>query len=118
MIFPQVRANLVPGTILPGTRYSVKGIYRRRGEAALVYRIPNRTDANGWYEKGVTESDCERAYERLTTSGEFSRAWFRENLPEADAEGPCNFIVIGKVFVLLGVAAYTRGKYTTRALAA
>ena len=118
MIFEQIRANVVPGTTLPGTSYSVKGIYRRRGEAALVYRIPNRTAANCWYEKGVTESECERAYKKLTTSGELSRVWFNKNLGKAAAERPCNFIAIGKVFALLGIADYRRGKYITRARAA
>jgi hypothetical protein len=104
MIFPRVRTDVLPDTILPGTNYSVKGIYRRRGEAALVYRIPNRNVANSWYEKGVAEGEWEQAYERLSILGELSRTWFNDNLRGAAAEGPCNYSAIGKVFVLLGIA--------------
>lgn len=115
MIFQKIRANVVPGAILPGTSYSAKGIYRRRGEAALVYRIPNRKAAKGCYEKGIAESEWEHAHARLTSSGEFSRRWFKENLGGAALEGSCNFIAIGAAFVLLGMAYYRRGKYTIRA---
>jgi hypothetical protein len=114
VIFPRIRTDVLPDTILPGANYSVKGIYRRRGEAALVYRIPNRTAADSWYEKGVVEGEWEQAYERLSISSELSRAWFNNNLRAAAAEGPCNYIAIGKVFVFLGIAYYKGGKYMSR----
>ena len=110
MIFPKI-ANIKHGTRLPGTRYTVKQLGKRRGERALIYRIPNNTGSGTHYEKGVTESEFETAYGQLVGTGEFSRRWFNANL-RACAKDPCNFIAIGAVFTLLGIAIRGHGKCT------
>jgi len=114
MIFQQVRSIAKRGALLPGTNYTVKGLGKRRGQTALVYRIPNNTGSGTHYEKGVTESELERAYEQLVGTGAFTRKWFNANLSACAKDGPCNFIAIGKTFVLLGVAVSGRGTYTRR----
>ncbi len=114
MIFQQVKSIAKSGTLLPGTNYTVKGLGKRRGETALVYRIPNNTGSGTHYEKGVTESEFEQAYGKLVGTGAFTRKWFNANLSACAKDGPCNFIAIGKTFVLLGIADSGRGKYTGR----
>jgi hypothetical protein len=112
MIFEQIKSTAKRGTLLPGTNYTVKGLGKRRGETALIYRVPSNIGPRRHYEKGVTQSEYERAYEQLVHTGEFSRKWFNDNLSSCAAEGPCNFIAIGKTFILLGIADSKRGKYT------
>lgn len=85
---------------------------KRRGAAALIYSIPSRTGSGTHYEKGITEKEFEKAYNQLMNSGAFTRKWFNANLIACAKEGPCNFIAIGKVFVVLGAATSERGKYT------
>jgi hypothetical protein len=114
MIFQQIRNKVKPGTRLPRTNYAVKGLGKRRGEAALIYCIPNKIAPGKHYEKGVTESEFERAYAQLVGAGDFSRTWFNENLSSA-TDSPCSFMVIGKIFLLLGIADYERGRFTRRA---
>lgn len=111
MIFERMK-SMTHGTVLPGTRYSIKGVGNRRGTKALIYRIPNRRAAEGYYEKGITEKEFEDAYKQLVNTGAFTRKWFSANLTACAKEGPCNFIAIGKAFVLLGLAKAGRGKYT------
>jgi hypothetical protein len=110
-IFQHIRTEVSPGTRLPGTNYVVKGFGKRRGEDALVYTIPNTRNPRARSEKGVAQSEWRRAQRQLMDTGELSRAWFSETMRSATAE-PCNFTVIGKVFVLLGLADYKeRGRF-------
>jgi hypothetical protein len=117
MIFDQIKSTLKPGATIPGTNYLFKGYGRRRGEDAFVYCIPNSRAPKKPAEKGITESEWQRAYDQFMQAGEFTRKWFEKHLPECAKGQPCNFIVIGKVFVLLGIADYEEGsgKYTRRA---
>lgn len=46
------------------------------------------------------------AYQRLTETGTFSRAWYKETFPVEVADCPCNFTTIGGVFIVLGFAEY------------
>ncbi len=41
--------------------FTVKGWGKRRGEDALIYRIPNHTDPTHPYEKGITVSEWRQA---------------------------------------------------------
>jgi hypothetical protein len=100
------------GTLLPETTFRVKGPGIRRGEKALVYLIPNAKRPEKPSEKGFNISEFGDAYRQLVRSGEFTTAWFRANLAECFDEGDCNFKAIGAVFLLLGKASYTRGKYS------
>lgn len=116
MIAERVRKAIGPGAIIPKPEgkgeFVVKGWGRRRGEAALIYRIPNHKCPSKPYEKGITESEFERAYAELQRSGQFTRAWFNEHLPNCSREGGCNYTTIGGVFELLGEAIYSnRGAY-------
>ncbi len=93
--------------------FRIKGKGSRRGEEALIYTIPSHTGSKP-YEKGVTVSEFALAQAELTRSGEFTRAWFKENLPSCAKEGACNFTTIGGVFELLGLARYEgRGRYVS-----
>jgi len=115
MIFAQIRSAMKPGTTIPGTNYTVKGIGKRRGEAALVYFIPNNHGPKKPSEKGVAESEWQQAHDQLMLHGEFSRKWFKKAMMNA-LQDPCNFTVIGKVFVSLGMADHEEGSgtYTRR----
>jgi hypothetical protein len=114
VIFREIKAQVQPGTHIPETRYRVKGIGTRRAEDALVYLIPNRKKPSSPYSKGITASEFERAYEHLNQNGDFSRGWFQLNMPDCDKDGPCQFLAIGGLFVLLGKASKQRGRYVLR----
>jgi hypothetical protein len=111
MIFQQIRNKVSPGVSIPGTKYTVKGIGKRHGEEALVYRIPSRTSIARPSEKGITKSELEKAHRQLVSNGEFTRAWFNKNI-ESAAEAPCNFVAMGQLFCMLGIAGYKRGEFT------
>lgn len=108
MIFQQI-SRISPGKTISGTKYTVKGTGQRRGEAALVYRIPSRTGKRP-SEKGITKSEFEKAHSQLVTKGRFTRKWFNANFVTAASE-PCNFAAMGGVFVMLGIADYRRGEF-------
>ena len=98
-----------PGVEIPKPEtdsvYRVKGWGNRRGERALIYLIPPRTNRRQASEKGVTESEWKQSYDRLVLKGELSHSWFRSALVGCCKEGSCNFTTIGGVFVALGIAA-------------
>ena len=114
MIVDQL-ARIEPGTVIPKPRakgeFVVKGWGSRRGERALIYKIPNNKNPDRPYEKGVTVSELKQAYEKVVNSGEFSSRWFKENMTECSKEGSCNFTTIGGIFELLGIAVYDCGTY-------
>lgn len=111
MIFQQIQAMFKPGVIIR-PNYVMKGVGQRRGEPALVYYIPNHAHPDRPSEKGVAESEFEQAYGCLMQTGVLSRAWFNATFGTGAAE-PCNFTVIGEVFVKLELAVKKeRGQYT------
>ena len=119
MIVERIRKSISSGIVIPKPEaqgdFVVKAWGRRRGESALVYSIPNHGSPRKPHEKGITESEFERAFEELRSSGELTRSWFNENLPACAKEGSCNYTTIGGIFQLLGEAAYaTRGVYECR----
>ncbi|HHF3171029.1 TPA: hypothetical protein ACPJ1O_004410 [Vibrio diabolicus] len=79
--------------------FVIKGIGRRRGEEALIYRIPSHSEKAPFYEKGVTLSEFQLAYSHLRESGYLTRTWFNKNLSACAKEGACNFTTIGGVFL-------------------
>ncbi len=115
MIVERIRREVHQGAVVPkpaSTRdYVVKGWGRRRGEDALIYRIPNRRNPGRSYEKGITESEFEEAYRHLRKDGAISRKWFDRKLQACAKEGGCNFTTLGGIFELLGITIYTRGMY-------
>ena len=116
MLFDRILKVALPEAIIPKPKaigqYRVKGIGTRRNERALVYYIPNHNNPARPYQKGVTVSEFQRAYEHLQTTGELSHQWFNQALPQCAAEGSCNFTTIGGIFILLGEARYAdRGIY-------
>ena len=85
---------------------------KRKGEDALIYRIPNRKDPAKPYEKGITVKEWEQAFRQLVDTGEFTKAWFDANMRRCPNEGSCNSTTIGGIFSLLGLADYGgRGVY-------
>lgn len=118
MIADRIRESIVSGTVIPKPEAEanvVKVWGKRRGETALVYCIPNHGNPSKPHEKGVTESEFEKAFSELKDSGEFTRAWFNKHLPNCAKEGACNYTTIGGIFVLLGEATYlSRGVYERR----
>ena len=116
MVAEQIRKSILSGTVIPKPEaradFVVKAWGQRRGEAALVYSIPNHLNPSKPNEKGITESEFEKAFGELQISGEFTRAWFNKQLPNCAKEGACNYTTIGGVFELLGEAKYSsRGVY-------
>lgn len=114
MIIHRIRESILPGQIIPKPRttgHTIKGWGMRRGEAALVYFIPTKNSATQ-SQKGITESEFEIAFSQLKTSGEFTRNWFNEHLPQCAKEGPCNFTTIGGIFMALKEAVHSgEGRY-------
>lgn len=119
MIVERIRKSILPGTVIPkpeaNAEFVVKAWGQRRGETALIYFIPNHGNPSKPHEKGVTESEFEKAFTALQKSGEFTRDWFNMYLPNCAMEGGCNYTTIGGVFVLLGDATYSsRGVHERR----
>ena len=119
MIVEKIRGSVSPGTVIPKPKakadFVVKAWGRRRGEQALVYAIPNHRNPKKPHEKGITETEFERAYEELQRSGELTHAWFKKNLPKCAEEGSCNYTTVGGIFELLGEARYlSKGVYARR----
>lgn len=108
-----------PGTEIPKPRarspFTVKGEGRRRGERALIYRIPNHARPAAPREKGITASELDRARDELLESGHLTLSWFNEQLPGCAREGACNVTTVGGLLVLLGEAEYSgSGVYRRR----
>lgn len=105
--------SLPAGTVIPKPEsendFTIKGVGMRRGEEALVYRIPTNNPIKypRGHEKGVTFTEFYEAYSVLQETSSFTREWFDENLPECAKEGGCNFTTIGGIFQLLGIASYS-----------
>ncbi len=116
MIFNEIVEKSPPGTVIPKPRaianFVVKGLGTRRGEEALIYLIPNHKNPDRPYQKGITKSEFDTAYEQLISSGSFTKSWFDNNLLGCSSEGSCNFTTIGGLFQLIGIATYQkRGTY-------
>jgi len=116
MIVEKILQSVPPGTVIPKPEakgdFVVKAWGRRRGERSLIYSIPNHRNPGRPYEKGITETEFERAYEELRSSGELTRTWFAKNLPGCAKEGSCNYTTLGGIFELPGEAMYSsRGVY-------
>ena len=114
-IFQETVKAFPRGSRLPGTGYTIKGPGKRHGGEAIVYLVPNRKDPDKPSHKGFAASELRRAYQRLLSSGEFSRAWFESEMKECAKGAPCNFLAIGAAFVGLKVANKERGMFTLRA---
>jgi len=118
MIVEQIRAIAKPGVVIPKPEaksdFIVKGWGKRRGEAALIYYIPNRENPGRPYQKGVNVSEWMMAYSRVMSGEDFSRQWFEKNMTACFEEGDCNFTTIGGIFKLLDLVDYERGVYRLR----
>ena len=117
MIFEQIVEKAPEGTVIPKPKakldFRVKGIGKRRGEEAIIYFVPNHKNLACPNEKGINRTEFEKAYEQLSMTGQFTREWFKTNLPDCNNEGSCNFTTIGGLFDLIGKAKYTGpGKYS------
>jgi hypothetical protein len=101
--------EILPGTKIPKpyakTIYLVKGWGYRRGERALIYKIPN-TSGGKPYEKGINISEWRKAFILIKSGEAFTKKWFVANLPRCNNEGGCNFTTMGGIFQLLGFVAY------------
>ncbi|MCL1125876.1 hypothetical protein [Shewanella surugensis] len=92
--------------------FTIKSMGVRRGERALIYKIPSHSPKQNHYCKGITLSEFEFAYQRLLKTNELTRKWFNENMPKCAGEGSCNFTTVGGIFELLGKAKYhSQGRY-------
>ncbi len=110
---------LANGTFIPKPQSDqssrIFGWGKRRGEQALVYAMPNHSNPTKPHKKGITITEFKRAFEVLHSTGEFTRAWFRNHMPACNKEGACNFTTIGGIFELVGVAVHVdRGVYRRR----
>ena len=98
-----------PGTVIPKPktdRQEVIGWGWSKGEEALVYSIPNKKCKAKQSTKRIKVSDFEDAYKVLMKTGQLTREWFNQNLPDCAKGGDCNFTTIGGIFCLLGDAVY------------
>lgn len=118
MILDRILNEINPDTVIPKPAaresFTVKGEGRRRGERALVYRIPNHNDPARPHEKGVTATDLEKAHIELIQTGSLTRAWFNDHLAACADEGAYNFTTIGGLFIFLGEAEYAERGTTYR----
>jgi len=114
-IISEIKAKIAPGIVIPKPKakadYVVKGWGMRRGEAALIYRIPNHKNPSKPYEKGVNVGEWYKVYNCIINGEKFTRDWFNRNIPDCAEEGSCNFTTIGGIFQLLGLVDYEHGIY-------
>ena len=114
-ILHRIETMVTPGTVIPKPKaradYTVKGWGRRRGERALIYRIPNHKNPDCPYEKGITESEFVKAFNHLDETGHFNFSWFKSNMIRCKKEGGCNFTSIGSIFEILGYAKHSEEGY-------
>jgi hypothetical protein len=102
-VFRRIANELPIGTRLD-PNYLVTGVRASRGESALFYSIPNKTDGKR-SQKSIVGSEFEKAYRRLLVEGEFTLPWFKEIMPmTASQSTSCSFKVVGGVFAFLGLA--------------
>ena len=113
-IFQEAVRAFPRGAKLPGTGYTVKGLGKRQGEDAIVYLVPNREDPTKPFQKGVSASELRSSYDRLLSSGEFTRRWFSSAMSQCAKCAPCNFLVMGAIFVGLKLADKKYGLFTIR----
>ena len=77
MIADRIRINITPNAVIPKPAatadFTVKGWGKRRGQNALIYRIPNHGNPAKPHEKGVTEAEFIAAYNELMKTGELTR---------------------------------------------
>jgi hypothetical protein len=118
MIFDEIIVRFNEDTIIPKPEakgaFKIKGLGKRRKEKALIYYIPNHNNPEKPYQKGITASEFEIAYQQLLNNGELSRSWFNKNLSQCAEEGTCNFTTVGGIFELLDLAVYNPGKYVKK----
>jgi len=119
MIADRIRESIISETVIPKPKaradFIVKGQGKRRDETALIYRVPNHKNPGKPGEKGITDSEFEKAFAELQRSGKLTSAWFNIHLPNCAKEGSCNFTTIGGIFTLLGEATYSSpGVYERR----
>ena len=102
--------SLPIGTFIPKPQSDqssrIFGWGKRRGEQALVYAMPNHSNPTKPHKKGITISEFKRAFEVLRSTGEFTRVWFGQHMPDCNKEGSCNFTSIGGIFELVDVAVH------------
>ncbi len=72
----------------------------------MVYRIPARRGTKKASEKRITASAFEQAFDVLQATGQITRRWFAQHLPDLERDGTCNFTTVGGVFELLGEVRY------------
>lgn len=96
-IFSRIKEEIAPETVIHN-EWKMKRHGIRRGKDALIYTMP------GGREKGIKESEWNKAYNELMTTGCFRRSWFKKNMESCNREGGCNFNAIGGVFSIMGIA--------------
>jgi hypothetical protein len=118
MIVEQIKAKVKPGVVIPKPEaksdFIVKGWGKRRREEALIYFVPNHKNPDKPYQKGINNSEWDKAYSRVMSGEDFSRQWFEKNMTACSDEGDCNFTTIGGIFQLLDLVDYDRGVYRLR----
>lgn len=109
-IISKIETEFTPGAKIPKPfsefDYYIKGWGIRRGERALIYKIPNHKNPMKPHEKGITVSEFLMAYERITNGEDISRKWFEKTLYRCNNEGTCNFTTLGGIFQELGLVKY------------
>ncbi len=109
-VLADIDAKIKPGTVIqkPRSQVVVAEVWgtRRNGQPALIYTMPNKDPTKPHHRKGVTKSEWVQAAEHLSVAGDFTRAWFGQHMAVCNQDGPCNFTLIGGVFVRLGYAVY------------
>ena len=102
-IVNRIKEEIALGTVIHN-QWKMKGCGIRRGKDALIYTMPGGRERDR--EKGINESEWNRAYNELMTTGCFRRSWFEKNMEDCNREGGCNFKAIGGVFSIMGIARY------------
>ena|ERR1035437_936397 len=102
--------SLPVGTRIPKPEavgeFRIKGWVDSPDGEALAYKIPSHAIPPRPRSKTVSTRRFKLSFERLMTTGELTRSYFKTTATKKTDEGGCNFTTVGGLFCLLGFAEY------------
>lgn len=104
MSFDELKQSIQPGLTFP--KPIVRSSIVKVDEEGFYYSIGQRGRSNK-----ITFDLFEQCYNRLQSTDELSRAWFKATFPSLGKVASCNFTTIGGLFQQFGLVHYRKAAY-------